>query len=154
GNEERGSEMGEMMFDMMNLRLQLHLVAGFDCLLDRRRAADVFDLLPHQFRMWPVGEHESEPPPVMHTGLAIDRDMIDIAQLDPPCAQTIINRVRRQPGPVLDPAKPFFLGGSDYFSIDNQTRGRVAVVSIKAKDCHFSDRLRDDVRWLKLSLLA
>ena len=42
----------------------------------------------------------------------------------------------------------------DEFSIDNQASSRIAVVSIKTKDCHFSDRLRDGARWLKLSLLA
>src|SRR5204863_2869699 len=79
GYKERRSQMGEMMFDMMDLRLKLDPIPRFQRFLDRRRAADVFDFLPHQFRMGPVSEHKTESPPIVHTGLTIDRDVIEVA---------------------------------------------------------------------------
>jgi hypothetical protein len=37
---------------------------------------------------------------------------------------------------MFDPAKPFFLRRRDRFSIDNQTRGRIAVIGIETQDSH------------------
>ena len=71
--------MGQMMFDMMHLRLELDSVFRFKRLLDRRGTANVFDLLPHQFRMRPMRKNETESPPIVHPRLAINCDVIDAA---------------------------------------------------------------------------
>src|SRR6266705_6505472 len=71
GNEKGRCQMGQMMFDMMHLCLEFSLILRFERFLDRRGAANVFDLLPHQSRMRPMGENKKESPPVVHTGLAI-----------------------------------------------------------------------------------
>ena len=51
-------------------------------------------------------------------------------------AQTIIDRLGRQPSPMLDPAKAFLLRGRDQFAIDKQTGGGIAVISVEAEDVH------------------
>jgi len=72
--------------------------------------------------MRPVCQNETQAPPHVRSGLTIDRDVIDIAQVQPAFVQTVIDRVGGQPSPMLDPAKTFFLRRSHNFSIDNQTR--------------------------------
>ena len=128
--------MGEMMFDMMNGRFQFHAVFLLERGLDRGGTADVLYLLGDQFRMRSMRQNEMQAPPIVHARLAVDRDMIDIAPAQPAFMQTVIERVGRQPGPMLDPAKTFFLRRGDNFSIDNQTRGGIGVISVETENCH------------------
>ena len=83
-----------------------------------------------------MGQNETQAPPVVRSRLTVDRDVIDIAQAQPAFLQTVIDRIGRQPGPMLDPAKTFFLCRGDDFSIDNQTRGGIGVVSVQSKNGH------------------
>ena len=73
---------------------------------------------------------------IVHARLAIDRDVIDIAKFSRAFAQAVIDRLGRQPGPMLDPAKALLLRGGDEFAIDNQARGGIGVVGVKAQDDH------------------
>ena len=130
GNQKGRGQMREVMFDMVDLRFDLVPVFLFEYFLDGGCAANVFDLLPHQFGMHPVGEHKSEPTPVVHTRFAVDCNMIDIARGQPTFAQTVIDRLRRQTSPVFDPAEPFFFGRGNQFSIDKQTGRGIAVISV------------------------
>lgn len=79
GKENRGSKVREVMFDMMNLRLELDCVGlgkGFGC---RGSAANVLNLLPHQARVRQMGQDKAEPAPVVDPGAAIDRDVVDVS---------------------------------------------------------------------------
>ena len=40
---------------------------------------------------------------------------------------------------MFDPPKTFFFGRGDEFSIDKQTRGGIAVISVEAEDVHWKD---------------
>src|SRR6266480_7263192 len=100
--------MSQMMLDVMNLRGDRELVMLLKRLLDRCGAAHAFDSLPHQFRMRPMSKNKPELAPPVQARVAIDRNMIDISQLELAFTHTIIDRVSRQPGPMSDAPKPFF----------------------------------------------
>lgn len=106
-------EMREVVLDVVGLRLNLDPVKLLERFLDRCGAPDVLDFLPHQLRMWPTRENESEAPQIVYARLAIDRDVIDLLHPHFPFLQTIIDRLGRKSGPMLDPAKPFFLRRGD-----------------------------------------
>src|SRR5215469_8888695 len=110
--------MGQVMLDVMNLGFNRNVVMRLESLLDRSCAADVSDFLPHQFRMWPVRQDKAEPAPVVDSWFAIDRDMIDVAPGQAAFCQAIIDRSRRQAGPMFDPAKPFLFCRGDESAID------------------------------------
>ena len=62
--------------------------------------------------------------------MPVDRNMIDIGQFEPAFAQAIIDRARRQTGPMFDPAKALLFRRGDEFAVDKQTRGGIGVVSV------------------------
>ena len=62
-------------------------------------------------------QDKGEPAPVIHAGLPIDRDMLDVPKRDTAFAQTVIDRVRWQASPMLDPAKTLLLGGGDQLAV-------------------------------------
>src|SRR5215212_4892440 len=107
GDQKGGSEMGEMMFDVVKLGFDFVAVGLFQPLLHRCRAADVSDLLQHQRRTRPVSENKLQPSAVVSAGLTIDRDVLDVAPSHASFAKAIIDRHGRQTGPMLDPAKTF-----------------------------------------------
>src|SRR5256885_137595 len=64
--------MREVMLDVMRLRFDLDTIVGLERFLHRRRAADIFDFLRHQLRMWPVSQDKAEPAQIVHAWFAID----------------------------------------------------------------------------------
>src|SRR2546430_13887746 len=98
----------KMMHDVRNLLADRELIKFFKYLLERRGTAHSFDSLPHQFRMRPMSKNKPELAPLVQARVAIDRNMNNISQLELAFAQTIIDRVSRQPGPMPDAPKPFF----------------------------------------------
>ena len=81
-------------------------------------------------------QNKGESAQIVHARFPIDRDMVDVPKRDSAFAQTVIDRVRRQAGPMLDPAKTFLLGGSDQLAVLDQTRRGIAVIRVKAEDGH------------------
>jgi len=61
-------------------------------------------------------KHKAEPAPVVHARSPVDRDTIDVAQPQP-FAQTLVDRVCRQSGPMFDPPKTLLFGGSQGYSL-------------------------------------
>jgi hypothetical protein len=68
----------QVMFNVMNLRLQFDLILAFEGLLHGRGASDIFDLLPHRFGVRPVGEHKPDPPPVVNSRFAVNGDVLHV----------------------------------------------------------------------------
>jgi hypothetical protein len=83
-----------------------------------------------------MGQNEAKPSPIVYSRFPIDRDMVDIGDLEPGFPQTIIDRLRRQTGPMFDPAKPLLFRGSNDLAIDDQTSRGISVISVKTQDCH------------------
>ena len=81
-------------------------------------------------------ENKSEPAPVVHAGLSIDRNMIDFLEGDAALAQAVIDRVCRQAGPVFDASKAFLLRRRYELAILDQTGRGIAVISVKPKNGH------------------
>src|SRR5438445_9442456 len=52
------------------------------------------------------------------------------------CPQTVLDRLRRKPGAMLDPIETLLFGGGDDFAVLNQSCGRVAVISVNSEDVH------------------
>ena len=137
GDEKGRGQVCQVMFHLVQLGLELRLVLVLESVFNRNRAANVFDLLQHQARRGPVGRHETEPAPVVDAGVAIDADVFDLAQVQPCFAQAIVDRLGRQPRPMLDAAKTFLLGRGHKFAIDEQAGRRVSVVSVQTQNDHF-----------------
>ena len=87
GNQKSRGQMRQVMLDVVYLRFdscselrpKLDVIGFLESFFDRRRAADVFDFLGHQFRIRPTGQDKSEPAQIVHARFPIDRDMIDVA---------------------------------------------------------------------------
>ena len=79
-----------------------------------------------------LGEDVGGPAKVVGAGLAIDRDVIDVADAAARFFEAIVHGLGGKAGPMFDSAKAFFLGGSDEFSISQEASGGVAVVSVYA----------------------
>ena len=84
-----------------------------------------------------MSQNKAEPAPVIDSGFAIDRDMVYVVPSQTTFAQAIIDRFRRQAGPMFDPAKPFLLGGSNEFAIHQQAGRGISVISVNTKDDHY-----------------
>ena len=83
-----------------------------------------------------MGRYKREPPPVVHARFTIDRDVIDVAKRKFALLQNVIDRARRQPGPMFDPPKTFLLRRGDEFAINEQTGGGIAVICVETQDFH------------------
>src|ERR1700730_4609106 len=81
GNKKGRRQMRQVMLDMVNLRFDLNSVARLQFFLDGCRAADVFDLLGHQFWMRPMCKSKSEPAQIIRARFAIHGNVIDFLQL-------------------------------------------------------------------------
>src|SRR5207249_11040745 len=82
----------------------------------------------------------------MHARLAIDRDVIDVAEVDPGFVEAVADRLGGQAGPMFDATKPLFLGGGNEFAIAHEAGGRVAVIGVNSEDGerdHRTTGLRD-----------
>src|SRR3954468_19346399 len=77
GDEERGREMSQVMFHIVQLRFDLVSVGFLELFLYRGRAADVFDFLPHQPRAGSMTENKRQSFPIVSARLAINCDVLD-----------------------------------------------------------------------------
>src|SRR4051794_38223563 len=109
--------MRVMMFDLVKLRFELDLVFLLERVFHGNRAADVLDLLQDELWRRKSGRHKGHAPEVVYSRLAVDRDMIDLANVQARLAQTVVDRFRRQACPMLDPPETFFFRRGDEFPV-------------------------------------
>jgi hypothetical protein len=86
--------------------------------------------MEHQPRIGTMTKDEGDAPPIIHARFAIDGDMLNVPQGDTALAQTIVDRLRGQTGPMFDSAKPFFLGRRDQLPVPDKAGSGVAVISV------------------------
>ena len=80
--------------------------------------------------------------PTVRTIVAVDRDVVDVAQGDAGFGQAIADRFAGKATPVLDPPEPLLLDGRNQFAILHQAGRRVGVKGVEAQDvCHREDFL-------------
>ena len=79
GEEHGRGEMGQMVLDVMHLGRDLDAVGLLQRFAHGGSAAQVLNLLPHQAWIGQMSQDEPEPPPVVRTRFAVDRNMVDLA---------------------------------------------------------------------------
>ena len=87
---------------------------------------------------------KSQSPPVIDSGAAVDRDVIDIAQRRADFAQAEVDRLGGESGPMLDSAKALLFRRGHEGAVFHDARGGVGVVGVKAEDEH-GDKLKGKV---------
>jgi hypothetical protein len=81
-----------------------------------------------------MGEDETEPAPIIRAGFAVDGDVIDVAEGGASFPEAEVDRLGRQPGPMLNPTEAFFLGRRDEAAVFHDARGGIGVPGVKAED--------------------
>ena len=76
-----------------------------------------------------IGQIRLQEPFELGQGLIIEGYVIELVGAEPPLAQAISNRLRREARIMLDPGKPFLLSGRDDPTIVDQRRGAIMIKS-------------------------
>ncbi len=119
-----------MVLDVMQLGADGATVGIFEGAFHGGSAPDVFHFLEDKTRVGSVPKDEGEPAPVVDAGLSVHGDVIDLVEGGAAGLQTVIDRLRGQPGPVFDPAEALLFGRGDEFAIAEKARRGVSVISV------------------------
>jgi hypothetical protein len=79
-------------------------------------------------------KNEQQPPPVIHARLAIDGNVLKVAESQSAFGKAVSDGLSGQPCPMLHTPKAFLFGGSDKLPVADQTRRRVAVIGVEPED--------------------
>src|SRR5262249_43123119 len=102
--------------------------------LDARPLAHVADSLLEERDIGNLGQRKRELPSEIGFGVVIDRDAIDVGNLELRLCKAVANGLARKSGPVLDTAKALFLGRGDDVAFLDEARRRIAVESVDSED--------------------
>ena len=72
-------------------------------------------------------------------GITRDPHVINLFNADSRRAQAILDRSRGEPGAVLDAIEALFFNRGDQFTIANERRRRIAVISVDSENYHLAD---------------
>src|SRR3954469_17079340 len=98
--------MRRMMFYIVPFRAQpVAGEQGGETIGEPVAGAPVPEALKHKTGVGTGGRKIDELARQLRRAVLVDRDMIDIAEAQPGFTQTIRDRLRRKPGPVLDATK-------------------------------------------------
>ena len=64
----------------------------------------------------------------------IDRDVVNVTQSNSRLTQTILNRLNREPGPVLHPAKALLLSGGDQLAVPHERCCGIRVEGVESEN--------------------
>src|SRR6516165_3491342 len=110
--------MGEMVLDRVNLAAPLlPWKRTLDDVAKARARAPDAQALQDETRVGAFRDDVGELAPQIGARALIEREMLDVGELDPRFRQTPFDRLGREAGPVLDAAKPLLLGGGDQQAI-------------------------------------
>ena len=135
--EERGGHMGTVVLDVVNRGADPCRVAfelrGQD-LPQVAHLAHVGQPILDRGERGPALQREQDLLVQMGRGIAPDRDVVDLGELQPGKIETETDRLGRESGPVLDAPDALFLDRRHQLAVDEQAGRRVAVVSVDAQD--------------------
>ena len=80
-----------------------------------------------------MAKNVKKPPPIIHARLAIDRDVLDVAEAHACFTQTELDRFGRQTGPMFDAPEPFLLRCRHQRTIAHQASRRIPVICVKTE---------------------
>ena len=127
--------MAEMMLDGVHGAAELLLrqvpleVAG-----DVGAIAALAQAIQHIARADARGQHIGELAPAIGAIVAVDRDVLDVAQRDAGLGQAVADRFAGEAAPVLDAPEALFLDGGDQGAVLHQAGGGIGVVGVQPKD--------------------
>ena len=142
-HQEGRGEMAEMMLDGMHGAAELLLrqvpleVAG-----DVGAIAALAQAIQHIARADARGQHIGELAPAVGAVVAVDRDVLDVAQRDPGLGQAIADRFAGEAAPMLDAPEALLLDGGDQGAVLHEAGGGIGVVGIQAQGHKPSGSLR------------
>src|SRR3954453_208193 len=133
-----------MMLDVMQCRAQsVAREQGSETVRERLAGTPVPYSLKYKARIGAGGHHIGELARQLCRAVLIDREMVDIAEAQLAFTQTIRDRLRRKPGPMLDSAKPLLLRRRDELAIAHNAGRAVGVESIDPENDHRPPALRN-----------
>jgi len=141
-HQEGRGQVAEMVLDGMHgaaeflLRQVPPQVAG-----DVGAIAALAQAIQHVARADARGQHIGKLAPAVGAIVAVDRDMLDVAQRDAGFGQAVADRFAGEAAPMLDAAEALFLDGGDQGAILHQAGGRVGVISVQPQDVSHQDAL-------------
>jgi len=104
----------EVMLDMMNLCVDDGFGEGRGkCLMQALRLAALAQALRDKPPVGPVLQQESEALGTVYAWIKVDGNVLQFSQLDAGFPEAELDRLRGQPGPVLDAAQALFFDGGD-----------------------------------------
>ena len=136
-DEERARDVRLMVLDVVDRRSE---IAAFDTERSRDVAAHVVDLRHvAQPRRDVAGVAEparrlADLGTEVRARVAADRDVVELARIEPRVAQAPRSRQRREAGHVLDAVETLFLGRRDELAVDHEGRRRIAVKGVEPQD--------------------
>ncbi len=132
---EGGGEVGEMVLDLVKFRANGLARERHDEQGEKRIAGEpVAHALAHERDAGRRADDVGELAQGVGAVVLVDGDMVDVADGEIRLAQAIGDRLGGKPGPVLDAAEAFLLGGGDERAVANERRRGVAVKRVEAKD--------------------
>ena len=69
------------------------------------------------------------------SGMLVDAYVVDVGERDPRLLKAVGNRLGGKARPMLDAVEPFLLYGHGEFTVNQQSGGRVSVISVQAQNC-------------------
>src|SRR5437773_5259766 len=126
-----------MVLDVVQRRLQRVELERFEEL-----AAEIADLgavaeaPPDRAERRPPGQDEAHPLQQTRVRIAVDRDVVDVVELDAGLIETVADRRRREARPMLDPAEALLLRRRDELAVDDDAGGGISVVGVDSNDNH------------------
>ena len=116
-------EMREVMLDVVNLRPEsLPRESSPDGILQGTRLGTFPEAIQDQLQVRPAGQQIQGPAKIVDPRIEIDRQMFQVTQLHAGFAQTVLDGLRRQTRPMLDPAETFLFHGSHQTTLADQCR--------------------------------
>src|SRR5205823_2506412 len=112
-----------MMFDMPNIDFEpLPRKNLLQVLRNTTSAMAVTEAAEHEPKIRASTREIAQLPPKICPAVLVQRDIVEIARPDPSLSQTISDRVRRKPCPMLYAAETFLFGRRDELPVADQSR--------------------------------
>src|SRR5579885_1402817 len=107
-----------------------------ELLVEGRPAPGMAEPVQQESRVRPLAERIGELAPEVRAGIAVDRDVGDVPELDARLGKAIADRELRKARPMLDPPEPLLLRRRHQHAIPEDAGGRIRVIGVDAEYVH------------------
>ena len=133
----RGRQVRAVMLDMMQPRLQrFEPERLFQFVFDPRNLQPIGEPLPDRAERRTFGQNEFRALKKARVRIAVDRDVVDVIEIDTRFVEAVADGNRRKSRPMFDPPETFLLCSADELAVDENAGGGVRVVRVDAENDH------------------